>query len=128
VITFSLRFLALPSLIQVPRDHDRLRLRRPPRRPYEVDPEVLGSRHVMWTPVAHELDFSEQYRRELAAAFSDVYLVSDNAAVISVMHHIRLQNLLDPGRLQRARSACNGQDPIALHLNPLLQQLGFPLM
>jgi hypothetical protein len=122
------RFLALPSLIQVPRDRDRLRRGLPPRRLYEVEPEVLGSRHVMWTPVALELDFSEDYRRELAVAFANVYLVSENAAVISVMHHIRLQHLRDMGRIQRARLACNGQDPIALHLNPLLHQLGHPLM
>ncbi len=112
----------------MPRDHERLRLRRPPRRLYEVEPEVLGSRHVMWTPVALELDFSEQYRMELAVAFANVYLVTENAAVISVMHHIPIQNLRDHGRLQRARAACNGQDPVALHLNPLLQQLGYPLM
>jgi hypothetical protein len=36
--------------------------------------------------------------------------------------------LRDLGRIQRARTACNGQDPIALHLNPLLQQIGHPLM
>jgi len=125
---FFSRFLALPSLIQVPRDHERLRLRLPPRRPYEVDPEVLGSRPVMWSPLALELDFSEDYRRELASYFANVYLVTDNAAVISIMHNIRLQHLMDPARLQRARQACNGQDPVALHLNPLLQQLGHPLM
>jgi hypothetical protein len=95
---------------------------------YEVEPEVLGSRHVMWTPVALELDFSEEYRRELAVAFANVFLVQENAAVISVMHNIRLQQLLDHGRVQRARMACNGQDPFTLHLNPLLQQLGLPLM
>jgi hypothetical protein len=118
----------LPSLIQVPRDHERLRLRQPPRRLYEVEPEVLGSRPVLWSPVALELDFSEDYRRELATSFANVYLVTDNAAVISVMHHMRLQHLIDPARLQRARMACNGQDPITLHLNPVLQQLGHPLM
>ncbi len=122
------RFLALPSLIQAPRDHDRLRRRVRPRRPYEVEPEVLGSRHVMWTPVALQLDFSEDYRRELATAFSNVYLLQENAAVISVMHNIPLRDLRDHGRIQRARMACNGQDPIALHLNPLLHQLGHPQM
>jgi hypothetical protein len=130
-VTFILnffRFLALPSLIQVPRDRHRLTQRRPPRRIYEVEPEVLGARHVMWTPVALELDFSEQYRQELATAFANVYLVSENAAVISVMHRIPLRHLLDLRRVQSAREACNGQDPIALHLNPLLQQIGHPLM
>jgi hypothetical protein len=82
----------------------------------------------MWTTVAHELDFSEDYRRELAAAFANVYLVRENAPVISVMHHVRLNTMVDHGRLQRARAACNGQDPITQHLNPLLQQLGRPLM
>jgi hypothetical protein len=82
----------------------------------------------MWSPVALELDFSEDYRRDLATAFANVYLVGENAAVISVMHHIRLQQLVDHTRLQRARMACNGQDPIALHLNPVLQQIGQPLM
>jgi hypothetical protein len=82
----------------------------------------------MWQPVGLELDFSETYRRELASAFSEVYLLSENAAVISVMHHIPLCQLRDPRRFQMARMACNGQDPIALHLNPILQQLGHPLM
>ncbi len=122
------RFLSLPSLIQAPRDHDRRRRNLPRRRLYEVEPEVLGARHVMWSPVSLELDFSEDYRRELAQAFAEVYLVRENAAVISVMHHIQLRNLVDMGRVQRARMACNGQDPIQLHLNPLLQQLGRPLM
>jgi hypothetical protein len=118
----------MPSLIQLPRDRDRLRLHLPPRRLYEVDPEVLSSPPVLGSPVALELDFQEDYRRELAEAFANVYLVSDNAVVISVMHNIRLQNLIDQSRLQRARMACNGQDPIALHLNPVLHQIGHPIM
>jgi hypothetical protein len=127
-MSFLYRFLSLPSLIQVPRDHDRLRLRLPRRRLYEIDPEVLGSRIVMWSPLALELNFSEDYRRELALAFAEVYLLRENAAVLSVLHRIPLRQLQDHGRLQRARMACNGQDPVALHLNPILQQLGRPLM
>jgi hypothetical protein len=122
------RFLALPSLLHAPRDHDRQRRNLPRRRLYEVEPEVLGSRHIMWTPVALDLDFSEDYRRDLALAFSEVYLVRENAAVISLMQHVPLRYLRDPGRIQRARMACNGQDPVQMHLNPLLQQLGRPLM
>ncbi len=127
-LSLCCRFIALPSLIQAPRDHERLRLRLPRRRLYEVVPEVMGSRHVMWTPVVRELDFSEDYRRELAIAFANVYLVEENAVVISVMHNIPIRHLQDQIRFQRAQIACNGQDPIVSHLYPLLVQIGHPIM
>ncbi len=82
----------------------------------------------MWTPVVHELDFSEDYRRELAIAFANVYLIEENAVVISVMHNIPIRHLQDHVRFQRAQIACNGQDPIVSHLYPLLVQLGRPIM
>jgi hypothetical protein len=117
--------LALPALLHVPRDLDRRRQQLPPRRLYEVDPEVLLSPYVS-APLASELNYSEEYRLELSRAFSEVYLVQAGAAVASVMHHRPLRSFRDPRRIQKATLACNHQDPVRFHLNPLLQMLGQP--
>ncbi len=113
-------------MIHVPRDRIRARLRQLPRRLYEVDADLLLAPHIM--PILPQLNYSEQYRRELSQAFSEVYLVQDGAAVISVMRHIPLRTLRDPAKIMHARDACNGQDPVQFHLNPLLIQLGQPLI
>ncbi len=120
------RFLALPALLHVPRDRERARLNLPPRRMYEVDPELLISPYVLNCPLASDLAFSEEYRLELSRAFSEVYLLKAGAAVASVMHHRPLRAFRDPLRVQKAAITCNNQDPIRLHLNPLLQQIGQP--
>ncbi len=113
-------------MLHAPRDQDRRRLQLGPRRMYEVDPELLLSPYVANTQVALDLSYSEEYRLELSRAFSDVYLLRAGAAVASVMHHRPLRSFRDPLRVQRAALACNQQDPVTLHLNPLLQQIGQP--
>jgi hypothetical protein len=125
VLKFS-RFLALPALLHVPRDQDRVRQRLPPRRMYEVEPELMLSPYVLNCPVAIDLNFSEQYRLELSRAFSEVYLLRGGAAVASVMHHCPLRVFRDQTKIQKALLACNNQDPIQHHLDPLLQQIGQP--
>jgi hypothetical protein len=95
-----------------------------PRRLFEVEGELLLSPHIL--PILPELNFSEQYRRELSQAFSEVFLLQERAAVISVMFNRPLKDLRDPGKIARARAACNGQDPVLHHLDPLLAQLGQP--
>ncbi len=120
------RFLALPALLHVPRDIERRRLRLPPRRVYELDPELMTSPYVLNCPIASDLNYSENYRLELSRAFSEVFLVRPGAAVASVIQHRPLRAYRDPARVQRAALACNQQDPIAMHLNPLLLQLGQP--
>ncbi len=122
----SLRFLALPALLHVPRDQDRRRQNLPPRRLYEIDAELMVSPHVLNSDFASDLVFSEEYRLELSRAFSEVFLLRGGAAVTSVMHHRPLQSFRDPRRVQAATLACNHQDPIRHHLNPLLQQIGQP--
>ncbi len=119
-------FLALPALLHVPRDLDRVRLHLPPRRMYEVDPELMLSPYVTGSDIASDLNFSEEYRLELSRAFSEVYLLRGGAAVASVMYHRPLRMFRDPTRIQKATLACNNQDPILHHLNPLLRQLGQP--
>ncbi len=114
----------MPSLVEAPRDYDRVVRRQPPRRVYHVEPEVLCSPQIAGMPIVVELGYSEEYRQELSRAFSEVFLLRDDAAVISIMHHLPLRTLRDPGRIQRARDACNDQDPVLLHLNPLLLVLG----
>jgi hypothetical protein len=93
---------------------------------YEVDPELMISPYVLNSPIASDLVFSEEYRLELSRAFSEVYLVRGGAAVASVMHHRPLRAFRDPLKVQKATLACNNQDPVQFHLNPLLQQLGLP--
>ena len=122
------RFLALPCLLHAPRDQERVRDRLPPRRIFAVQREVLGGRHVAGTPLAVDLDYSEDYRRELARAHSEVFLVRDLASPLSLLHHRPLRLYRDPVKILKATDSCNGQDPVAQHLNPLLQQLGIPLM
>jgi hypothetical protein len=126
IICYCYRFLALPALLHVPRDQDRHRQGLPPRRLYEVDPEVMTSPYVLNCHLASDLNFSEEYRLELSRAFSEVYLVRAGAAVSSVMHHRPLRAYRDPARVQRAALACNNQDPVQNHLNPLLLQIGQP--
>jgi len=113
-------------MLHAPRDQERIRLNLPPRRMYEIDPELMISPYVLGSPIASDLNFSEEYRLELSRAFSEVYLLRAGAAVTSVMHHRPLRTLRDPVRIHKASLACNDQDPIQLHLNPLLQQLGLP--
>jgi hypothetical protein len=98
----------------------------PPRRPYEVEDEVLSSPYVYHKPVSLELDFAEEYRSELAKAFAEVYLINEAGPVLSIMDHRPLRDYIDPVKVQAARQACNGQNPITDHLNPLLVQLGHP--
>jgi hypothetical protein len=95
---------------------------------YEVEPEVLGSLTLLGSPVANQLDYSAEYRRELARAHSELYLVQDNAIVYSLLHHRPLREYLDPDKVRRARRASPNQDPIQNELNPILLQLGKPLM
>ena len=120
--------MALPCLLQAPRNQERVRDRQPPRRIFEVEDGVLGGRLVAGTPLAVDLDYSEAYRRELAKAHSEVFLVRDLAAPLSILHHRPLKHYRDPVKVQNARDACNGLDLVANHLNPLLAQLGIPLM
>ena len=123
------RFLALPCLLHAPRDHDdRVQGRLPPRRIYEVRGVVLGSSAIAGTPLAVDLDHSEEYRRDLARAHSEVFLCRELASPLSLIHHRPLRFYRDTAKIARARLACNDQDPVVLHLNPLLQQLGIPLM
>ena len=124
----AFRFLALPCLLHAPRDQERVRDRLPPRRIFEIQDVVLGGPFVAGTPLAVDLDYAEAYRSELTRAHSEVYLVRDLAAPLSILHHKPLRFYLDQAKVQRARDACNGLDPITHHLNPLLQQLGYPLM
>ncbi len=119
------RFLALPSLIQAPHDYSRRLRNVPRRRPYEVEPNILLSPHIAHLP---DLLYPEEYRLELAWAFSEVFLVQDDAALSSVMEHRPLVQFRDPLRISRARLSCNGQNPVTLHLNPVLAQLGLPPM
>ncbi len=87
---------------------------------------MLGSPYVFGTPLASELDFDEEYRMDLAKAFAEVYLVTDAGPVLSLMDHRPLRNYIDPIKYVSAREACNGQNPITDHLNPLLVNLGKP--
>ncbi len=123
-MTFIFRFLALPSLLHAPCDYARLCNGLPPRPIYAVEPEVLGSKDIVRKPISIVLDFSEQYRMELARAFAEVHLLTDEAAVNSVLERRPLREFRDHGRLHRARMSCNGEDPVAQHLHPLLVQLG----
>ncbi len=116
----------MPCLLHAPRDHDRARRRQPPRRPYEVESEVLGSPYVFRKPIALELDFAESYREDLAKAFAEVYLLTDYGPVLSIMDHRPLRSYIDPIKFMTAREACNGANPITDHLNPLLTQIGHP--
>ena len=120
------RFLALPCLVQAPRDYDRPRERLPPRRIYEVETSVLANRDMGVMRV--DLDYPEEYRRELAKAHSEVFLVRDLAAPLTIIHRRPLRHYRDLVKIDKARLACGGQDPVIVHLNPLLQQLGIPLM
>ena len=89
---------------------------------------MLGGPFVARKPVALDLDFSEDYRRELARAHSEVYLVRNDAAALSVLHHRPIRLYRDPVKENKARQCCNGQDPYVFHLNPVLVQLGLPQM
>ena len=120
------RFLALPCLLSAPRDRDRARSREPSRRIFEVERDVLAA--VAGTPVAVDLDHSEEYRRELSKAHAEVFLCRDLAAPLSLLHHRQLRLYRDTTKVEKARQACAGLDPVAHHLNPLLSQLGIPLM
>ena len=120
--------MALPCLLHAPRDFDRVRGRLPSRRIYEGKPEVLANSLGVGTPLAVDLDHSEQYRRELAKAHSELFLVRELAAPLSLLHHRPLRLYRDAAKVDKATLACNGLDPVAHHLNPLLQQLGLPLM
>ncbi len=91
---------------------------------FEVEGDLLLAPHIQ--PILSELIYSEQYRRELSQAFSEVFLVGAGASVASVMLHRPLRDFQDPAKMQRARAVCNGQDPVQFHLNPLLVQLGQP--
>ena len=122
------RFLALPTLLHAPRDLDRAHRGLPPRRIYEVEPAVLGGPHVARKPIALDLDYSEDYRRELARAHAELYLVRNDAAALSVLHHRAVSLYRDPVKVNKARQACNGNDPYVFHLNPILLQLGLPQM
>jgi hypothetical protein len=122
------RFLSLPALIQAPRDILRERRGDPRRRIFEVEDELLLAPYIANTNVGPQLNFPEAYRQELSEAFSEVFLLRDNAAVESYMNHRPLREFRDPARLQRARASCNGQNPVLLHLNPVLTQLGIPLI
>jgi hypothetical protein len=99
-----------------------------PRRIYQVEPEVLLNPYIANSPVAQELDYPEEYRRELARAHAEVFLLYERSAVQSVMEHRPLRYYRDPARVQRARAVTNLQDPIQLHLNPILQLLGVPFV
>jgi hypothetical protein len=116
----------LPCLIQAPRDHERARRRQVPRRPYEVLDEVLGSPYIFRQPISLELDFDEDYRSEIAKAFAELYLLHEHGPVLSIMEHRPLRDYIDPAKFLTAREACNGQNPINDHLNPLLVALGHP--
>jgi hypothetical protein len=116
----------MPSLVQAPRDLERYVRRQPARPTFFVEPEVLLSPHIAGHPIASELGYSEEYRQELSRAFSEVFLLRDGAAVNSIMFHRPLRAFRDPARVQRAQRACHNQDPVQLHLNPLLQMIGQP--
>ena len=118
----------MPCLLHAPRDFDRAQKRLPPRRIYEVQDVVLGGNLVAHTPLSVDLDYSEEYRRDLAKAHAEVFLVRELAAPLSLLHHRPLRLYRDAAKVNRARLACNGLDPVAHHLNPLLMQLGIPLM
>ena len=128
MLPLFIRFLALPCLLQAPRDFDRSLRWQPSRRIFEVEPVVLGGPQVVGTPLAVVLDHSEAYRRELTRAHAEVFMVRDLAAPLSVLHHRPISHYRDPVKVQNAKLACNDQDPVLFHLNPLLQQLGLPLM
>jgi hypothetical protein len=61
-------------------------------------------------PVSLELNYSEEYRFELARAFSEVYLIHDSGPVLSIMDHRPLRDFIDPAKVHKARHACNGED------------------
>jgi hypothetical protein len=128
MLTHSLRFLALPSLIQAPRDYDRALRGLPSRSVFNVEDEVILAPHVANSPIGAQLLYPAEYRRELSDAYSEVYLLRDDAAVTSLMEHRPLRELRDPARVHRARLTCNGQNPVQHHLNPVLVQLGLPLI
>ncbi len=90
---------------------------------FQVEPEVLCSPQIHHQVVT-DLGYSEEYRKELSRAYSEVFLLRDGAAVNSILFHRPLRTFRDPARIQKARVACNNQDPVLLHLNPLLQGLG----
>ena len=90
--------------------------------------EVLRGPSVIGTPLAVDLDYSEDYRRDLAKAHSELFLVRELASPLSLLHHRPLRQYRDAAKFDKARLTCNGLDPVAHHLNPLLQQLSIPLM
>ena len=128
ILCLPFRFLALPTLIQAPRDHDRALLGELPRRIYEIRPEIHLNPDIRNSQIQTDLNYAEQYRRDLAKAFAEVYLVRELAAPLSVLHHRPLSFYRDNAKVQHARASCNDTDPIIFHLNPLLQQLGHPTM
>ncbi len=69
----------MPTLLSAPRDYDRVMSNLPLRKIYEVESEILGSLVQTGSPVANDLDFSQEYRREIARAHSELYLVTENA-------------------------------------------------
>ena len=113
-------------MVQAPRDYDRPKNRLRPRRIYEVEDSVLANRDLGTVRV--DLDYPEAYRRELALAHSEIFMVRELAAPLTIIHRRPLGHYRDLVKIDKARLACGGQDPVALHLNPLLQQLGIPLM
>ncbi len=100
----------------------------PLRKMYEVEPEVLASLVQTGSAVANDLDFAQEYRRELARAHSELYLVTDNAITLSLLHHRPLREFIDPRKVAMAQRVCASQDPISSHLNPILLNLGLPRM
>jgi hypothetical protein len=124
----NFRFLALPTLLSAPRDYDRVMSNLPLRKIYEVEPEVLGALVQTGSALANDLDYAQEYRRELARAHSELYLVTDNAVTLSLLHHRPLREFIDPRKVERAKRACNSPDPISTHLNPSLHALGLPQM
>ena len=102
--------------------------RLPRRRIYEVQDVVLGSAPVAGTQLAIDLDHAEDYRRDLARAHAEVFLVRELACPLALLHHRPLKLYRDAAKVDKARQSCGGQDPVAHHLNPLLQTLGIPLM
>ena len=110
--------------MSAPRDQDRIRKRQPARRMYFVEPEVLAMVHGQ--PLAVDLDYDEQYRQELAIAHSAIFLLEDDALTRSVLERRPLGTFRDPLKVQKARQANNGLDPVTTQLNPLLIQLGIP--
>ncbi len=112
-------------MLHAPRDYDDFQQGMAPRRLYQVHPEVLTSKDIP-QDVLLMLDYSEQYRQELAIAFANLYLVHDNAAALSVLFHRPIHTFRDNSKYQHAQRSCNYQNPIEVYLKPILQQLGIP--